>query len=169
MSTLLWPVYEFRPLPGHVTSDLRRFADGTWIPDDGEYDIAFSAKFMAYGVDLPYQRNIIWQWVDRHWWDREDRHPRGNAWHYMLRDGASDWGGEWDRERHPNRIAYQKAMSFTAGRDSCASGRGPQMCQGDPYIEAGLLRERDSKRVVTPPVNRVCMYCDAAQKGGNRG
>lgn len=160
MGDLLWPVYEFRPLPGDIKSDLRRYADGQWIPDDGEYDIAFSSWCMAYGVDLPYQRNIIWQWVDRHSSAHEARHPRGNAWHYMLRDGTKEWGGKWGRDRHPNRIAYEAAMSFTVSRDRCANGRGPEMCAGDAYIAAGLLRERDSKRIVTPPDPRICMYCD---------
>jgi len=54
-----FPVYEFRPHPDW-SGPFLRYAEGAWIADDGEHDLAFAApdNFMAYGVDLPYYENI---------------------------------------------------------------------------------------------------------------
>lgn len=161
-SNQAWPVYELRPLPNSPRVWVR-YADGQWLPDDGEYDIAWAS--MIYGppyalyVDLPYQRNIVWSWYDTSWGATEPRHPRGNAWHYMLREGTKTWGGDWKREQHPNVIAGRTAMDWVASQKSCANGIGARFSDRDDYIKAGLVRERESKRVVAPPSPRVCMYC----------
>lgn len=160
---VLWPVYEFRPLPQHTGCTVLRYADGQWIPDDGEYDIAF----VSYGgcapwglyVRLPYQKNILWSGLTQHWRGQDHNHPRGNPWHYMLRDGETEWGGDWSRDRHPNSRAGDKAQSHCCSLNGCANGRGPEFRIGDPYIAAGLLRERDTKRVVTFPDKLDCMFC----------
>jgi hypothetical protein len=160
---MLWPVYEFRPLPRDTRSTVLRYADGQWLPDDGEWDLAF----VAYGwgaplgiyVDLPYQRNIVWRGLTSHWSADNHDHPRANPWHYMLRDGETEWGGPWGRARHPNRRAGNAAMDKCCAINRCANGTGPQFELGDPYIAAGLIRERNSKRLVTFPAAPSCMYC----------
>src|SRR5690606_33850230 len=111
MATMLHPVYEFRPLPDAFPTnfcrgkEVFRYADGQWLPDDGEYDIAFVSGPFCLMVELPYQRNIIWSWLTGHWQANEPRHPHGNPWHYMLREGETEWGGNWGRDNHPNRRA----------------------------------------------------------------
>ncbi len=159
----LWPVYEFRPLPQHARGTVLRYAEGEWLPDDGEWDIAFvnygAGVPRGLGVDLPYQRNIIWSGLTSHWSARHVDHPRLNPWHYMLRDGETEWGGPWGRDTHPNKRAYEKAMSHCCSINRCANGSGPEFKIGDPYIAAGLLRERDTKRVATFPERLICMFC----------
>lgn len=156
----LFPVYEFRPHPDW-RGPFFRYADGAWLPDDGEHDLAFAApdSCMAYSVDLPYYENILWGWYVVHWSDHVREHPRGNAWHYALRDGATTWGDHWGRNGHPNTIACRAAMDYVASRRSCANGRGPEFHLYDPVISLGLLRVRDTKEVVVPPKEPVCMYC----------
>lgn len=159
---LLYPVYEFRPLPRDIKEhggELYRYAGGKWVLDDGEYDLAFSIGVMHYYVDLPYHKNILWSWVTRHWGDYEPKHPQGNAWHYALRDGETTWGTSWAMGRHPNTIASCSSADFTCKQKSCANGAGPEFRIGDPYIKAGLVRRADTKEVVVFPENPVCMYC----------
>ncbi len=171
------PVYEFRPLPKDTGHTVLRYADGAWLPDDGEWDIAF-ASFggiapLGLYVRLPYQRNIAWSGLTTHWSSKVAGHPRGgNAWHYMLRDGCKGWGGDWGRERHPNTQAGDRAMSKVASINGCANGRGPEFVIGNAYVRAGLLREKGSRLLVAEPTHLNCMYCGeewhhAAQVDGN--
>lgn len=164
----IWPVYEFRPHPAHTGSTVLRYAEGAWQPDDGEFDIAFvsyggGAAPFGLSVDLHYQRNIVWSGLVGSWRSSDRDHPRGNPWHYMLRDGEAEWGGPWaERNAHPNERAGREAMSKCCSLNRCANGRGPRFEIGDPYIAAGLLRERETKRLVTFPEKPVCMYCGDA-------
>jgi hypothetical protein len=160
----MWPVYEFRPLPEHLGSMVFRYADGEWLPDDGEHDIAFISYGMiaplALYVRLPYQRNIVWSGLTQHWRGSDANHPRRNPWHYMLRDGETEWGGPWSgRDAHPNERAGNAAMSECCRRNRCANGRGPEFVIGDPYIAAGLVRELETQKVVAFPERLSCMYC----------
>lgn len=172
----LWPVYEFRPLFGNEARgrEILRYNGGLWTPDDGEYDLAFACLQVVTYVDLPYQRNIVWQGTTGHWSGFDADHPRGNAWHYMTRDGADIHRGRWPREAHPNKRAGDSGMSAMCSKYRSASGRGVRFEDSDPTIKAGLLRERETKRVVTAPAIRVCCYCGpqweakAAALPGNR-
>jgi len=164
MSDMLHPVYEFRPLPDAFPQNCRgddvfRFADGQWLPDDGEYDIAFVSKNFCLMVELPYQRNIIWSWTTGHWSAFEARHPRGNAWHYMLRDGETEWGGQWGRDLHPNRKAGDKGMSRQCGLYHSSNGLHVNFELDDRHIAAGLVRDKETKQVVIFPAVPRCMYC----------
>lgn len=164
MSELLWPVMEFRPLPDALKGDLRRFADGAWVPDDGEYDLAFISDFgspLCLCIELPYQKNIVASWLTTPgaWQAFEPKHPRGNPWHFMLREGTKKWGGDWGRFRHPNRLAGDSGMSKLSGERGCANGIHVEFRVGDKHMEAGLVRERDSKKIVALPEKLVCMYC----------
>lgn len=168
---LLWPVYEFRPLPGFFRGAFRRYADGAWIEDDGEYDLAFigmanSEAGWTYSCclyfDPPYQKNIVCSWRGGPGNVGQVLHPDQNPWHYALRRNAKRWGGDWGRDAHPNRRAGSIGMSKMSSENGCSSGRHVEMRAGDPHIAAGLLRERDSKLVFTWPKSMTCMYCGEA-------
>jgi len=157
----LFPVIEFRPLPGYFVGPVRRFANGQWIPDDGEYDLAFICALGAptcLMFEHSYQRNIVAQWLDGDWRGNETRHPEGNPWHYVLREGEAEWGGDWGRDQHPNTRAGRSGMDKLASERGCANGRHINNQIGDAHIAAGLVRERDSGNVVTF-VRGACMYC----------
>lgn len=158
---LMFPVVEFRPLPGFFSGEVRRYADGQWIPDDGEYDLAFICRNGAptcLMFEHSYQKNIVVRWLDGSWQAREPRHPRGNPWHYALRDGKTEWGGQWGRDSHPNTLAGRHGMDKISSEVRCANGRHVTMRVGDEHIEAGLARYRDTGFPVTIP-HGVCMYC----------
>ncbi len=164
MKKLIWPVFEFRPLPNSFRGEVHRFAGGEWIPDDGEYDLAFAAVGWAENtclyVSLPYQRNIICSWLTGHWTSHVAEHPHdGNPWHYALRDGAHKWGGDWGRDRHPNTLAGDRGMSFVSSKRGCANGRHVEFRADDRHIAAGLLRDRETKEIFSFPDNMQCMYC----------
>lgn len=155
------PVYEFLLLPDMIRGDVLRYADGAWIPNDGEYDIAFigvTDPICVY-VEHGYQRNINFGWFTRHWSAYEPRHPRGNAWHYSLNEGATEWGGDWGRKRHENYLVSRKGMAKVCSAMGCANGRGISLTNKDPHVEAGLVRDRETKAVFKYPSTPVCMYC----------
>lgn len=157
MSDLLFPVYEFRPLPSFHPS--YRFADGKWIEDDGEYDLAFTAGQTCMYVCMPYHRNIMWGWTTGHWAADQGGHPGGNSWHYMLREGESAWGKPWGRDAHPNELAGRRGMDFLVSKHRGANGTGVDFHLDEPVIAAGLLRLRDTKEIVRFPEKPLCMYC----------
>lgn len=157
--TSLWPIYEFRPIVFRNYGTLYRYADGKWLEDDGEYDIAFYGDSIAYGVQLPYRSNILWSWLTRHWSSDEPLHRHGNPWHYALREGTDEWGRSWGRDGHPNTQAHDAAVKACCSQFRCANGQGPQFHLDDPYMTRGLVRERDTKHVVVPPTKPECMYC----------
>lgn len=164
MNTNLFPVYEFRPdmFKDYYRGDLLRWNNGNPIDDDGEYDVAFITKndVFVFMVELPYQKNILWKWcLGMRWGAFVSSHPSGNAWHYMLREGENEWGGDWGRGKHPNSIAGDKAMSWLSSRRGCANGRHVEFNVIDKTINAGLLRNAETKEVVTVPKEFNCMYC----------
>ncbi len=163
MAKHLFPVYEFRPLPETVRGgNLYRYAEGKWIEDDGEFGLAFASLAgapMAFGIDLPYRPNILWSWTTVHWGSKYRRHPRGNPWHYSLREGRSEMGDGWNRDSHPNTAAMDNAMNWVCGKRGCANGRGPRFQLDDQFIKAGLVREKATKEIVVPPESPICMYC----------
>lgn len=155
------PIYEFRPLPQTMRGTVLRYCGGEWAPDDGEYDLAFAMpdECVVYYVDLPYQKNIVWSWLDQHWQRNNAAHPRGNPWHYMLRDAAKKWGGDWGRQNHENTRAGDSGMSHVCDLRGCSNGRGPEFTIGDPWIARGLVRDASTKEVVAFPKKFLCMYC----------
>ena len=159
-----FPIYEFRLLPGQLRGKVSRYANGRWVPGDGEYDLAFAVigdgPPMCYYVELPYRQNILWSWArDGNWAGRVAKHPEGNAWHYMLKRGKTEWGESWRREEHPNLIAHGSGMDYVASRCGCANGDGPEFHIADEWIQAGLVREAKTKKVVVFPKRFDCMYC----------
>lgn len=154
-------VYEFRPL---VLGRYLRYNSGKWTESDGsEFDLAFvglSDTCMAWYFDIEHRENILWKWVLNGKWNAfVENHPRGNAWHYMLKSGTKDWGEQVRDNKHPNYIAGREAMDKCCSIYSCANGRGPEFEIGDEYISRGLLRNAETKRVVKFPKTFHCMYC----------
>lgn len=161
-SPMMFPVYEIRPPENYFYGDVYRYAGGMWIPDDGEWDLAFACLAgppICLYVDLPYQKNILWSWTTGHWSKREQRHPRGNAWHYMLREGTHDWGGSWERDRHPNTIAGRNGMDLVCRNRGCANGRSAELQDDNDIMLAGCMRCHDTKELVVVPKTKLCMYC----------
>lgn len=117
---------------------------------------------MWLGLCLPYYGNILWSWTTGHWSGYEANHPRGNAWHYMLRDGARDWGRPWARDKHPNEVANESARKWSIQGRSCSNGSYVDMKTDDKHIAAGLVRNRATGEVLRPPSELVCMYCHGA-------
>lgn len=160
---VIWPVFEFRPIPGQLQGEVRRYADGKWLDDDGEYDICFINHRISLYFEPPYQRNIICSWLTTHWTGAVQNHPRGgNPWHYALREGAAQWGGDWGRVRHPNYLAGRAGMNEVCRLHGCANGRHVEMRPDDKVIAAGLLRNRETKEVFRFPDGMICMYCGIA-------
>ena len=152
------PEYVFRPID---TGDYLRYSEGKWIPDDGEFDLAFISirKPFAYGVSLRSRENILWSFCrNMDWGAKIIEHPRYKAWHYMLREGERKWGDFWEKRRHPNEIAMWSAMDKSCTLFSCANGRGPEFHIYDSYIQMGLLKVKDGD-IVKIPDKFICMYC----------
>jgi len=169
----VFPVYEFRPRVELFSGDVLRYNNGDWIKDDGgAYDICFIG--MANGVDSfikspfkfpaalyfdqPYRPNIAYQWCED-WSAMEPKHPRGNAWHYALKEGKKTLGETWPRDVHPNEVASRAGMNKICNMHGCANGIGIRLSGEDSHIIAGLVRRRDNKKVLTIPLDVVCMYC----------
>jgi hypothetical protein len=165
------PIYEFRPLPQFFeTRPVRRYADGAWIPDDGEYDLAFIAggcgEPICLYVVMPYQKHIEWKWLTQHWTGNETNHPGGNPWHYMLSPGKTEWGGDWGRSDHPNARAGDAGMAELCRQFNCANGIHVEWNLRDPHMLAGLVRDRETGTVVVVPERPICMYCEELWRKG---
>ena len=164
MSWITDNVFEFRPLSSE-SNGLLRYAEGKWIEDDGEFDIAFaSGKTYCgapYGIYLgmPSYNNLLWSYVYHgQWGDTIEEHPQGNAWHYMTSDGKK-WSGYWEELIHPNVIVQDKATNKCYEIHRCANGGGPEFRINDPYIKAGLVRIKETEEIVKFPEIFKCCYC----------
>ena len=159
MKTRIETTYEFRPL---YEGKMLRYSGGDWIDDDGEYDLAFVCVNdpVAYGVNMPYYDNIFWSWCNNmQWMAYVNGHPEGNAWHYMRRNESEDLGKSWDRGNHPNILAHDSGMKVVSSERGCANGRSVDFHTNDPVIEAGQLRDADTKEIIKPPKIFDCCYC----------
>lgn len=148
-------VYEFRPIK--PLDKCLRYNNGRWTPDDGEYDLAFVGYWGApMGVYIHIRGNNI-AWKMREWDNILINHREGTQWHYML-DGGREVV-DVNKDAHPNEAAGRSAMDKCCEIYRCANGDGPNFCVGDNHIAAGLVRERESKAIVTFPKIFNCMYC----------
>ena len=158
MKTRIKTVYEFRPL---YEGKMLRYNGGDWIPDDGEYDLAFIRldSPVWYGVQMPYQSNILWSWCKGMNWRAYVRgHPDGNAWHYMTTDNKP-WEGRWDRDKHINELANNSARDKCSEMNRCANGRFAEFNVLNDIVLAGQLREIETKKMIMPPNTFNCCYC----------
>lgn len=154
-------VYEFKPL---IKGRYLRYDNGKWTESDGsEYDLAFvgiSDTCMAWYFNIERRENILWSWCKNGYWTAIVlEHPRNNAWHYQLKNKTTDWGEIHKDTTHPNYIAYRSAMDKCCSMYRCANGNGPEFKIGDKWIAKGLLREKNTKKIIKFPKIFNCMYC----------
>lgn len=155
----------------HKGHGLLRYADGRWIPDDGEPDLAFVEGVIAFGVHLPHSTNIIWQWRDlelSRQFVSPELHRNVTGWHYQTINSTRWQDNQWDykeRDEHPNGIAFKSAMDTCCSFHGCANGRGPDLTQMNPWIERGLLMVKSTMQIIKPPDNPVCYLCLDNGKG----
>jgi len=155
-------VFEIRP-PDDMY-EVVRYNNGLWTPDDGGWDVAFGCywKNRVWSVGLPYYTNISWQFLTTHWSGHVEGHPRGgNAWHRVSTDGsdfndATFWKA---RDRHPNIVAGNVAMSHVASVTRCASGAPVNFNPADDFIKQGRIRLQKTREIVTVPSDASCLYC----------
>ena len=158
------PVYEFRPLPGSFRlGTLHRYADGQWDVDDGKtHDLAFVVNEpgpIVFYFEPRHRENILWSWLTTNWYGFQGKHPRGNPWHYNLREGNTRWGDILNIQNHHNMRAGRAGMEHACKLRRCANGRGIQWQLHDATILAGLVRNRETKEILKPPLSPDCMYC----------
>lgn len=148
---------------------LLRYANGNWIPDDGEPDLAFVQGVFAYGVDLPYYTNILWSWRDletAHQHLPDDLKRKVYGWHHMTIGNKPHYDFHWDeRNQHPNEIAYRSAMHKCSSIHGVANGRSIRIDQDSEWIKRGLLYVKSTMARVVPPDNPVCFLCLDNGKG----
>lgn len=156
-------VYEFRPLAGELCGPVRRYANGAWLEDDGEYDLAFISGGYGPPVCLMfepgYQKNIIYSWLTTSWTATVKKHEDGNPWHYALAAGETSWGGGWNRDNHPNAKAGREGMSYLSKEQGCANGRHVEFRNQDKHIMAGLVRDRETKEIFHFATDMKCHLC----------
>jgi hypothetical protein len=159
--------YLFRPLEG--SGRWLRYAGGLWLPDDGEFDLAFvnADQPIALGVSLPGYEGIEWSWRDlaatRAVIGVVSEYAAVDAWHTQVRDPAEGKGNHVPfyghiEQSHPNVYAFRAAMDKCCELYHCAGGRGPHFDLGDPWIAAGLVRTFAGE-VVREPEAPACFLC----------
>lgn len=158
----VFPEYEFKPLV--AADDLLRYDDGKWTPSTNqEYDMAFMipSQCLTVGVHLPFYSNERWAWCrDIH--ERIEDHPCGYAWHIQLAAGETRKGRSgyaWNRINHPNTIAYMDGIYRIDKLCHQVKELRVQFYIQDTHMQAGMVRERATKKLVIPPRIISCMYC----------
>jgi len=175
---LLKEIFIFRPFNGcegngiTVTTygykyrgqELLRYANGQWIPDDGEYDLAFAHGVFAYYVSLPNYSNIIWSWRDielTRTFLPEYLHKYAKAHHLYTTDNLPMQ--HWDNDQHPNKIAGDSAMHKVSSIHGCANGRGAYLCSESPSEIPWLRKKRvliqSTMQPVEIPETPICYLC----------
>lgn len=184
MNELLKETFVFRPegfigkrgtviQPGdyqHSDKPLLRYADGKWIPDDGEYDLAFVQGVMAYYVELPYYTNHIHSWHDmeltkKYLQDYLKKHA--NGWHTVTDNNLDTDDFEWaEREAHQNYIAGRSAMDKSCEMNGCANGNSISLT-GDFWgnKDKPTIYVLRTMQPVKFPENPVCHKCLNNGKG----
>ena len=158
--------YLFRPLEG--SGPWLRYADGLWLPDDGEFDLAFvnADQPIALGVSLPSYEGVEWVWRDLAATRAAigvDEDARVDAWHTQVRDPAEGAGNHVPfhghiEQSHPNVQAFRAAMDKSCEMYHCASGLGPHFVLGNPWITAGLVRTFAGETIREPEAP-ACFLC----------
>jgi len=151
------PVYVFRPNKPYVPT--LRYADGKWLPDNGQPDLAFiddrDAPFALY-VEIPNYDGILWSWVTK---------EHGWLWHYYVKDSQIGWGNRIPdkiRDQHPNRIACKSAMDYLCKGHGCANGRDSNPHNAEDF---GDIWIKDTMEKVLPPRAPICYLCMDNNRG----
>jgi len=154
----------------HESQGLLRYADGQWIPDDGEYDLAFAHGVFAYYVSLPDYSNVIWTWRDIELTKSflpEYLHKYTKAHHIHTADNLPM--RHWDNNQHPNEIAGESAMHKVSSIHGCANGRGAYLCSespsGAPWLKEKRILLQSTMQPVLMPENPICYLCSDNGKG----
>ena len=153
INPLLKETFIFRPLKQH--DNMLRYAEGSWIPDDGQPDMAFvyydDFPAVEY-VNIPYNTNILWEW--------SELVDRKAVWHYCTTNNR-DWGDYRfeERDRHPNEIADRSGFDKCCSLYHCANGRSISLTSDNDYIKLGRLIIQSTGKPVTKPDNIVCFLC----------
>lgn len=172
MNNLLKESFVFRPdvhtLHGIVVTTnhmgdlpLLRYADGKWIPDDGEYDLAFVKGVFAYGISLPQHSNLLWAWQDREatlkWFNSKALQRIAYDWHYYTVNSEKliDWE---ERDEHPNEIAYRSAMDKCCSINSCANGRTIDLFHSDNHNQ-NIAYVKGTMEPIIKPNEPICYKC----------
>lgn len=184
---LLKETFVFRPFNGcegtgitaipygyeHEGQGLLRYANGQWIPDDGEYDLAFAHGIIAFGVHLPDYTNIIWTWYDMaltRSWLPERLHKYAGGHHLCTVDNtphSQDYG--WDNSQHPNKVAMKSAMDKVCSMHGCANGRGAyitaERSDDTPWLQQRRILIQSTMQPVLIPEDPICYLCLDNGKG----
>lgn len=184
---LLKETFVFRPFNGsegrgitvtssrydHTGQGVLRYAGGQWIPDDGEYDLAFAHGVFALYVSLPDYSNVIWSWRDMELtksWLPERLHKYAK-WHHCYTVDNSPFSRDyhWDNSQHPNEIASESAMHKVSSMHDCANGRGAYLVSESPGETPWLKEKRiliqSTMQPVLIPENPICYLCLDNGKG----
>ncbi len=163
-------------IPGgyeHERHSVLRYAEGQWIPDDGEYDLAFVRGVLALGVHLPDYGNSVWSWMDMDLtksWLPERLHKYAN-WHhsYNMNNTPFDQKYHWDNSQHPNKIAMKSAMDKACSLHGCANGNGAYIThEGNrdvPWLAEKRILILPTMKPVLIPENPTCYLCLDNGKG----
>lgn len=167
-------VYEMRPPDGFFSGDVHRYAGGLWVPDDGEWDMAFAGLTHNYIPILlywspPYYIDLEWQWLTAHWRVHYPRHVGGKPWHYSLTSSGDRWQDYEGRDAHPNVIAEKSARDWLSQRFRSRNGHRVHADLNDPLVQAGLVRHAATKEVLVPPETPTCVYCGLAWMQDRKG
>lgn len=154
----------------HQGLSLHRYANGTWIPDDGEYDLAFAHGVIAYYVSLPDYCNVIWTWRDlvlTRSYLPEYLHKYAKAHHIHTSDNEPMH--HWDNSQHPNEIAGKSAMDKVSSVHGVANGRGAYLCSetpdNTPWLKEKRVLVQSTMQPILIPDNPVCYLCLDNGKG----
>jgi hypothetical protein len=174
---LIDETFIFRPLGIKNSTNTLRYADGKWIPDDGEFDLAFVIGTQAFYVEIPNFTNLLWSWSDGELtkkWLPEYLHRNFKHWHYMT-VGNTHLEDEYTRytfpddDKHPNAIAKKSAMDKCCELHNCASGNAIRIDDGqydinqytkaNEYIKRELLRIKRTGEPIKIPEKLECVLC----------
>jgi len=175
---LLKETFIFRPFNGcegkgitattdhydHQTQGLLRYANGKWIPDDGEYDLAFAHGVFAHYVSLPDYSNVIWTWRDINLtrsYLPEYLHKYAQSHHIYTSDNQPM--RHWDKSQHPNARAGKSAMDKVRAIHHVANGRGAYLCSESPseipWLNEKRMLVQSTMKPVLIPENPICYLC----------
>jgi hypothetical protein len=154
----------------HDQERMLRYADGQWLPYNGEYDIAFAHGVFAYYVSLPDYSNIIWSWRDlaltRSYLPKY-LHKYAKAHHIYTTDNLPMHS--WDNSQHPNEIAGKLAMDKVSSIHGVANGRGSYLCSESPneipWLKGKHVLIQSTMQPVIIPENPICYLCLDNGKG----
>ncbi|MFA5299850.1 MAG: hypothetical protein WC389_16825 [Lutibacter sp.] len=152
----------------HPTHALR-YADGKWLPDDGQPDLAFVQGVIYYGVKIPDYTNRLWEWSDAELTKSflpKYLHKHAGSWHYYTINNTpyDDEQYRWDNSNHPNKIAEELASKKVCELNGCGNGVIADIdreCNFDhpKWISNKMIIIKSTMQPLTKPDNPICYLC----------